>query len=225
MIGKFWNWALSLSSAPAPNGCMTGPTPPDPTVVFLMDPVDIFPNGTITQQCTIKSSQSILIPVYAGWADKSEFPNHSDLQLARCARGKYNLGTVEFTIRIDGTTLGPSVVSLSRRPTDPLDLDPIPRSGTIPQGVTEHLSDGFELNVPNNSRKGNRPGGGSPVGSKRAASHGLWVLHSPLSVGPHTINYNVRVGTPPAIGGDQSASAPDIQHPSSANITYSLNVT
>lgn len=238
IVARFWNWSLSHTADPVPDGCRTGPIPPDDELVFLMDPCDANLWGLsnpppTNQRCEITSKQKILIPLWVGWTDASEYPAHSDQQLAYCARGEANLGVITSNVMVDNAPArglnNPILdhVSLSRVPRIyPHDPQGGVRSsgGEVPQNI-EFLSDGFDLDVPHGSRKGGRTSGGSPLGSKRAASHGYWLLHLPLPRGEHTITYNLLVDTPSNIQGVQSATAPDIDYPfRSGNINYRINV-
>jgi hypothetical protein len=241
IVARFWNWSLSHTADPVPDGCRTGPIPPDEELVFLMDPFDANPwndpNPPSTiQRCEITSKQKILIPLWIGWTDSSEYPDHSDQKLAHCARGEANLGTITSHVMVDNAP----PMGLENPILDHVSLSRLPRlyphddeggirlsGGQVPPNI-EFLSEGFDLHVPEASRKGGRALGGSVPGHKRAASHGFWLLHPPLpptKEKPHTITYNVLVDTPPNIHGAKSATATDIDYPfRSGNITYQINV-
>lgn len=249
IVTKFWEWTVSFIDHPTPARCRMGPLSAEKAFVCLMDPIDANPEqdpatiagigvppATTQRGCNATSSQNIFIPLFVAWADQFEFPNYSDGQLARCARGEYNLGVITANVTVDGAApqglVNPILnrVSLSRLTADPYYTDKLApggsyRSGVVPANI-EYLSGEFMLDVPPNSLDGLRPHGGSPEGSKLAASHGFALLLPPLSVGTHTIKYNVHVDLPPSIDGTRSALAPDIPYPfSSGDITYTLAVS
>ena len=212
-ISEYWNWLISLStdeSTSKPGGCLMHESG---SMVMLSGPNGGL-TGTHDQACEISSKQGIMIPVWIAWcdngSDKERIKNPSvdlDKKLTECAREVYNLGNIGVEVSVDGV------------PVSKLDVRMSQISGSLDykinalQNVSEIYTKGFNLTIPSDSNMPNLV-----PGEWRAGSHGWWVFLEPLPPGEHTVSYNVRVFPTGAL------TSPGT-NPTSADITYSLNVT
>jgi len=231
MIADFWNWSVKIADQPTNGGSWVGESETDEgrRVLFLMDPVDASPSGqsaTLQQNCTIsstnRSNQSILIPLWIAWADQHEHPGLNNHNLALCARGQYNVGSIVGDVWIDDAPYA-HISALMTRTAGNATNEPVAEithnvnnnQNVIDYATTKH----FSLDVQKNSSKP-----GVRAGSiTNAGSHGYWVVHDPLppNPNPHRIRYRLAV-EPPGIG----FAAHDFPNGfGPVEITYILNYT
>jgi hypothetical protein len=199
-VARFWNWR-PLQSPPENGGCIMNDTR---SVVMLMEALQEDSNkksiDRVEQNCTISSSQRIMIPMWVAWCDTARHPKDwSARQLAECARDVFNKGHIVSSVSVDNDTIAKLNV---RNP--PLTY------GEPPTNITEFLSDEFMILIPTDV-KGEQGCKDKPC---RAASHGWWVFLE-LPPGKHTIFYQTKV-TPI---GPEAGPVAGID-----GITYSLQV-
>ena len=206
-ISKEWNWDFSMNKdqvEPKAGGCLVNRSD---SMVMLMGSADVV--SPPLQVCKISSKQGIMIPMWIAWCDTSEHKDYTDKQLTKCARDEYNLGNIASQVKVDGVPIANLNVRMSL----------VPGSGALDYkinspltNVTEFYSKGFNISIPPNTHKAY-----TVPGTWRAGSQGWWVFLKPLSVGEHTIYYNVRVTPTGAL------TSPGT-NPHFADITYKLQV-
>lgn len=212
----YWSKWLAKSAdqaTPKPGGCLVVNNDyKNQSVVMLMPTFDVsFPPA---QSCQISSNQGIFLPLWAGWADHDTAGSCQVSNLPECAKLE-NLGNIISDIKVDGVPVAKLDVRMSVTP----GMSMTHLSGSLDYAintltnVTQSTSKVFTLTIPPNSVEiaNNVPG------TWQAASDGWWVFLKPLSAGPHTISYNVRVTPTGAV-----TSPGTIPH--FADITYNLQV-
>jgi hypothetical protein len=210
-IDKYWNWFISMSTeeaTPKDGGCVVNKVD---SMVMLMQPIF---GGVRTQNCSISSNDTIMIPLWTGWCDTGgnlddilDPSVNLDQKLTKCAREVYNLGNIGSEVKVDNTPVADLNVRMALNPDSSLDY----KINSM-RNVSEIYSGGFNLTIPSDSHLPDLA-----PGKWRAGGHGWWVFLQPLTPGEHKIFYNVRVlPTGPA-------SSPGV-NPTSTDITYNLNV-
>jgi hypothetical protein len=198
-ISKWWKWWVTTSTdeaTPKPGGCLINESG---SMVMLMDTTVA---GKPEQICSISSTQGILIPLWTGWCDSGSqgLGQASFEDILKCVREEVNLGAVTSEVKVDGKQIAK------------LDEVSTMRGGFLDykinsmDNVSEVRSKEFNITIPEDTHLPDQN-----FGTFRAAAHGWFVFLKPLSVGNHTIYYNVGVtGTGP--------------NDHSAEITYNMNV-
>lgn len=198
-MDRWWTWWITTTvdeATPKPDGCLINK---ENSMVMLMETAV---SGSPTQNCTISTSQGIIIPLWTGFFEdsKPEFDSYSYDQLTKAAREQVNLGAVTSQVKVDGIPIAKLDVVSSMRGTT---LDYKIKSMS---NVTELFSKGFNITIPEDTHFPDQ----NP-GTWRSGAHGWFVFLEPLSEGSYKIDYNVGV----------TGLGPN-DH--SAEITYIVNV-
>jgi hypothetical protein len=198
-MDKWWSWWITTTAdeaTPKPNGCLINKSD---SMVMLMETAV---SGKPHQVCEISSTQGIIVPLWTGFAEAStpDRDSWTYANLSKHAREAIDLGAVTSVVKVDGV------------PVAKLDVDSSMRSGSLVykinsmENVTEVLSKGFNITIPENTHLPDQ----NP-GTWRSGAHGWFVFLKQLPPGDHTLYYNVGVtGTGP--------------NDHSAEITYDLKV-
>jgi hypothetical protein len=216
-VSRYLNWVLSIPTSKEKDlksGAVTCLMNKTGSMVMLMQTTF---GGELRQECDISSEDAIMIPLWIGWCDLGgdrdrirDPQKNLDAQLSECARREYNTGDITSNVVVDGSSVVKLDVGLRKAAgSDPF-ANPEYRKTSV-ENVTEILSKGFNLKIPDDTHKGNLP-----PGTYRAGSHGWWVFLKPLPPGEHTISYNVLV-TP------EVPDAPE--EGTNSLVTYNLRVT
>lgn len=221
VVSGYWNWSHSLTPndhLPESNSLINNS---DPTVAFLVEPAHMPANAsaTVTLDCTIRSDQRLLIPVWAAWCDSSEASSGSLLDEAK---KRYNLGHIVSEVRVDDSLYANLDVIVCKKGNNVT----VTYASKGQQNVTEHsTANEFDLTIPSGSYKATNQGGSMGIvniGRHKAASHGWWVVVPALSRGQHKVSYHTRVTTNDLPQGcETSGGSPPF---TSADITYNLQV-
>lgn len=198
-ISQFWNWWISIPTGqdiPPPNGCLINRSD---SMVMLMETADIQSANNV---CQISSTDGILIPLWAGWADTAT-PHDPNKELSEITREEANLGVIRSNVVLDGVPVAKLDISLS------LNGGEVDYNIRSLDNVTEIYTSDFDLTIPPDTHKPKQV-----PGDWVAGSHGWWVfMKPPLPSGEHTLQYDVRVEQPGAAA-----------MPWFSQITYHLNV-
>lgn len=183
-LSNWWTWWITLNqsaAAPIPGGCLIYESG---SMVVLMDGAL---GGKHNQECTISSTQGVMIPVWTGFCDAgSEGQDKTYEELIKCAREELNIGAVTSLVKVDGSEIAR------------LDEDSKVIGGELDykinsiDNVTEVYSKGFDMTIPSRSHLPDQV-----PGTWHAGAHGWLVFLKPLPPGDHTVYYNAGVGTGP----------------------------
>ena len=190
-------------AAPKQNGCLINKSD---SMVMLMETAD---TSSAQQKCVISSAQGIIVPMWIAWCSTGD-PGHehdSDEQLTKCAREGSNLGNIRSDVKVDGVPVAKLDVKMSMI-SGKLDY----KINSLTNVTELYQKNGFKLIIPSDTHKAN-----VAPGTFRSGAHGWWVFLKPLSLGEHTIYYNVRVTPTGAL------TSPGT-NPHFADITYKLQV-
>jgi hypothetical protein len=180
-LAEWWTWWITKTPnevPPKPGGCLINNSS---SMVMLMETTV---SGAPKQICKISANQSIIIPAWVAFMEKStpEFQDYTHEQLAKAAREMFNLGAVTSIIKVDNKQVA-ELNEVSSMRGGQLDY-----TITKMDNFTEVYSTPFNITIPENTHIPDQN-----IGTWPAASHGWVAFLKPLPPGEHELYYNVRV--------------------------------